>query len=101
MLCGRLCHGLDGCLNYFRLQGEGLMGCYSYVYAVNPTYKDPRDSRVYAANGYGLPVAVPLAPNVRHTYNYGWGVPSSRVTPISRFMPSAYASPPIYASPAN
>ena len=34
-----------------------------------------------------VPVAMPLAPNVEHQYNYGWGIPSSRLTPISRFIP--------------
>ena len=59
-------------------------GCYKMIYAANPYYADPRDSRVYAAEGYGLPVTVPLAPNVEHTYNYGWGIPSSRLTPVSK-----------------
>ncbi len=61
-------------------------GCYSIVYPADPAsmqYSDARDGMIYAAQGYGGPVSVPLAPNVRHTYNYGWGVPSSRLTPIS------------------
>jgi hypothetical protein len=56
-------------------------------YALNPEYFDPRDGRVYAAASEGVPMAVPLAPNVNYTYNYGWGIPSSRLTPISRFYP--------------
>ncbi|MCA9080293.1 MAG: hypothetical protein KDA58_07015 [Planctomycetaceae bacterium] len=65
--------------------GKGVppLGAYSMVYPVDPSYFDQRDGQVYAAQGYGGPVAVPLAPNVQHTYNYGWGLPSSRLTPIS------------------
>jgi len=59
-------------------------GTYDIVYAVNPCYFDRRDGRVYAAYGYGVPMAVPLAPNVEYTYNFGWGVPSGRLTPVSR-----------------
>lgn len=58
------------------------MGTYSMVYPVNPSYFDQRDGQVYAASGHGGPVSVPLAPVVNHTYNYGWGVPSSRLTPV-------------------
>ncbi|QDU37432.1 hypothetical protein Mal4_17440 [Maioricimonas rarisocia] len=63
------------------------VGLYSAVYPVNPHHFDGRDGQVYAAQGVGGPVSVPLAPNVRHTYNYGWGVPSSRLTPISHPLP--------------
>ena len=59
------------------------MGHYSVVYPVNPSHFDQRDGQVYAAQGYGGPVSVPLAPVVNHTYNYGWGVPSSRLTPVA------------------
>lgn len=59
-------------------------GHYRMVYPADPSYFDQRDGQVYAAAGYNGPVSVPLAPNVGHTYNYGWGIPSSRVTPISR-----------------
>ena len=52
--------------------------------SVDPNYFDQRDGKVYSAEGYGAPVAVPTAPTVHHTYNYGWGMPSSRITPISR-----------------
>jgi hypothetical protein len=50
--------------------------------ALNPGYFDPRDTELYSAQGYNLPVAVPLAPVVKHQYNYGWGVPSSRLTRV-------------------
>jgi len=65
--------------------GEGcaLVGRYHITYAADPGYADVRDSRLYSAQGYGVPVTVPLAPNVRHTYNYSWGIPASRLTPVS------------------
>ena len=75
--------------------------CHYYMaYPVNPYHFDQRDGRIYAAQGYGHPVGVPLAPNVEHTYNYGWGLPSSRLTPVSR-MPGApgVANPPGVAGP--
>jgi hypothetical protein len=62
--------------------GAPLAGHYSIVYPVDPGYFDRRDGQVYAAPGYGGPVSVPLAPVVNHTYNYGWGIPSSRLTPV-------------------
>ncbi len=58
------------------------IGCYSMVYPVDPSYFDSRDGQVYGTSETGGPVAVPLAPVVNHTYNYGWGVPSSRLTPV-------------------
>lgn len=75
-------------LGYFIHDGSGgvgspLFGHYQVVYPVNPHHFDSRDGQVYAAQGYGGPVSVPLAPTVRHAYNYGWGVPSSRLTPVS------------------
>lgn len=63
------------------------IGAYERVYAVDPHYADARDGNVYASQVTGVPMAVPLAPNVHHTYNYGWGVPSSRLTPISHIVP--------------
>lgn len=67
--------------------GQALLGHYKIVYPVNPWYFDGRDGQVYAAAQYGGPVSVPLAPVVRQQYNYGWGIPSSRITPISRPLP--------------
>lgn len=46
---------------------------------VDRYYCDPRDTRLYSAQGYNVPVTVPLAPVCR-TCNYGWGVPSTRLT---------------------
>jgi hypothetical protein len=66
--------------------GAGVPCCghYSRVYPQDPYYFDQRDGQTFAAQGYGSPIAVPLAPVVSHTFNYGWGIPSSRMTPISR-----------------
>lgn len=77
--------------NYFKPSGccgEGCppFGCYKRVYATEPHYMDGRDSQVYASPMTGHPTAVPLAPTVRHQYNYSWGVPSSRLTPISNVV---------------
>jgi hypothetical protein len=71
-------------LHTLKHSGHGLcpVGVYSHAYPVNPNYFDARDGRVYAAQGYGIPVSVPLAPQVDFTYNYGWGIPASRLTPI-------------------
>ncbi len=78
--------------------GTPVVDCYSMVYATLPEYADPRDGRVYSAEGFNVPVAMPLAPNVEHTYNYGWGIPSSRLTPISRFInETGVVPPPQYA----
>lgn len=49
---------------------------------VDPYYYDRRDTQAYSAVGYSVPMSVPLAPVVGYTYNYGWGVPSSRLTRI-------------------
>lgn len=69
--------------------GEGCppFGTYNRVYAVDPYYADPRDGGIYAAHATGVPMAVPLAPVVGYTYNYSWGLPASRLTPISRPLP--------------
>ena len=101
--------GGDKCLDFFANGCDKILGCihdrlgldksggdgfgvppighYQLTYPVNPSYFDGRDGQVYAAQGYGGPVSVPLAPIVRNTYNYGWGVPSSRLTPISHPIP--------------
>jgi hypothetical protein len=68
-------------------QGVPPYGWYEMVYAADPNYCDPRDGQLYAAQGYGVPISVPLAPTVRHTMNYSNGIPSSRLTPISTVIP--------------
>ena len=88
---------VPGCLA--GAHGGALAGTYGRVYALNPYYHDFRDGAVYAAQGYNAPIAVPLAPNVDYTMNYGWGIPSSRLTPISRVVPSPYGPQPTYAVP--
>ncbi|MFV0446552.1 MAG: hypothetical protein ACK5Q5_23520 [Planctomycetaceae bacterium] len=72
-------------------------GHYQIVYPVDPWYGDARDAGVYAAEGYGGPMSVPLAPVIRHTFNYGWGVPSSRLTPVSHLAAMPYGG---YGPPA-
>ena len=74
---------------YFIPTGAGGVGVppfgkYARVYPQDPYYFDQRDGQVWGAQGYGLPMAVPLAPTVGHAYNYSWGTPSARLTPISR-----------------
>lgn len=43
---------------------------------------DCRDQYLFSAPGYGVPVTVPMAPVVCRQYNYGWGLPASRLTHI-------------------
>jgi hypothetical protein len=78
-LCGGPDHGY-GCrfLDYH---------FYCMTYPVNPWYVDQRDTRVYAAAGFGAPITIPLAPTVQTQTNYSWGIPASRITPISRVAP--------------
>jgi len=83
---------IHGKLAYFHPMGNGgegapPFGCYNVVYAADPNYSDPRDRQINAAQGYGVPISVPLAPTVRHTMNYSNGIPSSRLTPISNVVP--------------
>ena len=83
-----LCDYLKCKFGYFIPSGGGgkgvpWVGHYARVYPQNPYYSDSRDGQTYAAQGYGVPMAVPLAPVVGHAYDYSWGVPSSRLTPIS------------------
>jgi hypothetical protein len=61
-----------------RCQARCQYGCSCYK-PENRLYCDPRDLRAYSAQGYGVPVTVPLAPNVR-AFNYGWGLPSTRLS---------------------
>lgn len=87
-------HWLRRKLGYFHCtgscgQGTPLVGKYHMVYPVNPDYFDARDGQIYSSQVFNAPVSVPLAPVVHHTYNYGWGVPSSRLTPVSH--PNPYA----------
>jgi len=51
---------------------------------VNGYYYDVRDTRTYSDIGWHVPVTVPLAPMVR-SYNYGWGVPSTRLSPVGNY----------------
>lgn len=95
-------HGAGG--GRFLPSGCGGKGCppfgtYQMVYPVNPDHFDGRDGQVHAAQGYGVPVAVPLPPVVRQQYNYSWGVPASRITHISNHAPHHLQGGPMYGYP--
>ena len=68
-------------------QGCPPFGKYHVTYADEPDYADSRDGQAYGVQGYGIPMTVPLAPNVHQSYNYSWGTPSSRLTPIGHYDP--------------
>ncbi|MFM8478443.1 MAG: hypothetical protein ACKOEO_21870 [Planctomycetaceae bacterium] len=68
-------------------QGLPLVGKYHMVYADQPGYVNPADTRLYSAQGYGMPMTVPLAPTVNYQYNYSSGIPASRITPIGTWNP--------------
>jgi len=91
--CAKGCSKFDKCFAKKGDGGQPLFGHYKIVYPVNPWYFDGRDGQAYAAEGYGGPVSVPLAPVVTQQYNYGWGIPSSRITPISRPLPLGVEHP--------
>lgn len=80
-------------------RGMPMFGKYHLLYAAQPGYTDSRDGYKYAAPGYGTPVTVPLAPNVRHSYNYGWGLPSSRLTPMRQGVAVGQPEPVAYHAP--
>jgi hypothetical protein len=73
----RWCQG-RGCLCCRGNGGAGWFGGGRFV-PVNGNYCDPRDQRLYSAQGFNVPVTVPLAPVCR-SYNYGWGIPSVRLS---------------------
>lgn len=68
-------------------QGCPPIGKYHMTYADQPDYINPNDTQIYAAQGYGMPITVPLAPNVNHAYNYSAGIPASRITTIGTYNP--------------
>jgi hypothetical protein len=74
-------------------QGCPPVGHYSVTYADQPDYIDQRDTQLYGAQGYGMPMTVPLAPNVNHAYNYSAGLPASRVTHIGNYNPQTSVQP--------
>jgi hypothetical protein len=69
--------------------GQGCPPCgkYQMTYADQPDYINPNDTQIYATHQYGMPITVPLAPNVNHAYNYNSGIPSSRITTIGNYNP--------------
>jgi hypothetical protein len=74
------------------------VGGYKMTYADQPQYYDARDNQMYAAQGYGMPMTVPLAPTVNYSYNYSSGMPSSRITPISDYNPQTSPQPLFHKS---
>jgi hypothetical protein len=74
-------------------QGCPPVGKYQVTYAEQPDYADSRDGQLYSAQGYGMPVTVPTAPVVRYSYNYSWGTPASRLTPLSTYNPQTSTQP--------
>ncbi|MEZ6062650.1 MAG: hypothetical protein R3C19_20085 [Planctomycetaceae bacterium] len=68
-------------------QGTPPVGKYRITYANQPDYADARDGQLYGVQGYGMPMTVPIAPTVRYAYNYSWGTPASRLTPLSTYNP--------------
>jgi len=68
-------------------QGTAPVGKYRITYADQPDYADSRDGQLYGVQGYGMPMTVPTAPTVRYAYNYSWGTPASRLTPLSTYNP--------------
>jgi hypothetical protein len=63
---------------------SGWRGGSGGLYTQQNYYYDARDTRLYSAQKYNVPVTVPVAPIVR-TYNYGWGIPSARLSPIGGY----------------
>ena len=75
--------------------GSGCPPCgkYHITYADQPDYINQNDTQLYAAQGYGMPITVPLAPNVNYSYNYSAGLPSSRLTQIGNYNPQTSPQP--------
>lgn len=91
----RLANHLFGWLIPSGCGGQGCPPCgkYGITYADDPAYADSRDAQAYGAQGYGVPMTVPLAPNVRYAYNFSWGTPSSRLTQIGSYDPQTSPQP--------
>lgn len=90
----RRCHGCRGCCHGCCCAKCKYWACCG-IYPLNGGYVDPRDTVLYSAQGYNMPMAVPLAPVVKNQYNYGWGLPSSRITRpgfYANYWPSAFTS---------
>ena len=71
-------------------KGSALVGHYSMVYPVNPGYRIlaiATCTRLRVTTGRWRCRSPPV---VHHTYNYGWGVPSSRLTPVSHPITTPY-----------
>ncbi len=77
-------------------QGTPPVGKYRVTYADQPDYADARDGQLYGVQGYGMPMTVPTAPTVRYAYNYSWGTPASRLTPLSTYNPQTSPQHPLH-----
>lgn len=73
--------------------GSAPVGAYQITYADQPTYSHPQDGMAWGAQGYGVPVQVPVPPTVRASYNYSWGLPASRLTPTGNPVPGTVPQP--------
>lgn len=75
------------------------------IYPALANRVDPRDQQNYSAQGYGVPMTVPLAPNVGYQYNYGWGASASRMTSVgtdyARYVPAQWRGAPERQVPAG
>lgn len=59
-------------------------GNWPSIYPAIGYYYDVRDTQTYAAQGYNVPVTVPLPPITR-AYNYSWDIPSARLSPVGGY----------------
>lgn len=73
--------------------GSPPFGKYQITYADQPAYTHPQDGQAWGAQGYGVPCTVPVPPTVRYSYNYSWGLPASRLTPIGQPVPGPGPQP--------
>lgn len=101
--CKRHCHGcyrrVGGC--YPPGLGGGGQGSWAHYSGAGGSIEsgiggntDPRDGLLYSSQVYGTPIGVPTAPVVKNAYNYGWGVPSSRLTRIGERYTQWYPQVP-------
>jgi len=87
------CKGGTNCRGCYRAVGANYQGA-TGGYGVFSAYYDHRDTVAYSAQGYNIPIAVPLAPCVKTTYNYGWGLPSARLTRVGMHYNQWYPNVP-------
>lgn len=89
------CYGAGGLYGGgYGTYGNGYGGGYGGIESGIGGNTDPRDTLLYSSQVYGTPIAVPLAPVVKHGYNYGWGIPSSRLTRVGEQYTQWYPQVP-------